>query len=251
MNLYLQGQRNFNYDPYDARIGSGQLPQGIWGAQNRAYTRAVNPGELTSNNIYQMNQTNNPYIQQARRQAQASANARGMGNSSYAAGNAQAAAIRASLPIAQADAEANQAAATENLSWLNQRAMNDANTAAQIHSSNNASGAAMYQADLAARSALQRQRENLAYEGEQSGLSRAFQDYMNQQNQGYNVYNLNLANQFGRENWSRDMYGNFLQGSFQTMLSNPAYFNDPDAAMGFVSGWGSFGGNLINSYFGG
>jgi len=49
--------------------------------------------------------TDNPYIQQARQQAMEQANARGLLNSSIAAGNAQRAAIESAMPIAQQDAE--------------------------------------------------------------------------------------------------------------------------------------------------
>ena len=116
-----------------------------------------------------------------------------------------------------------------------------ANSSAALDAAQIAADANRYATDIG----LQRQRENLAYEGEQQGLGRAFDIYRgalgqqyNQQNQ-YNQsqYNLqNLYNQaalgdyYGAQQWQRNQYGNALNNAFGTVLSNPDYFQDPQAA---------------------
>lgn len=248
-------------DPYDNRIGNGGLPQGIWGAANRAYTRDVQPNELVSNQLNQITDQNGSYIQQARQQAAALANARGLGNSSYAMGNAQGAAIRAALPIAQANAQSYQDAAGQNLQWLNQVGMNNANNNTSM---TNASLAANTQSEIARNqelAALQRQRENLGYEGEQAGLNRAFQQYMGGINHNYDLQNMgaqnffnqqNMAQQhdYGNQDWARNLWGNTLGQTLGTVLSSPDFFGDPQSAFGMVQGWGNYVGGMLNDYFG-
>jgi len=82
----------------------------------------VTPESLVSNRLSGLLAKNNPYIQQAVNAANLQASRRGMLNTGAAAGFAQDAAIKAALPIAQADAttiakanEANAAAANQLL----------------------------------------------------------------------------------------------------------------------------------------
>lgn len=261
------------YDPYDTRIGNGALPAGISGAANRAYTREVQPNELSGNQLNQLTAQNSPYIQQARMQAQAAANARGLGNSSYAMGNAQGAAIRAAQPFAMQQAQAYGDAAGQNLQYLNQNLSDQARIAAsRAASAGNQSAAAAHDQMM-----LQLQRENLAYEGEQAALGRSYgqnQGYVNQgyglqnqavqhgygqedraQQQDYNMQNLYAAgalnDYYGARQDSRNTYNNILQQGYGTMFQNPDAWNDPQGAMGMVSMFGNYAGNMIDQYNGG
>jgi len=71
-----------------------------------------------------------PYLELARSQAQQQAAARGLQNSSLAAGSGEAAAISAAAPIAQADATINTNRATQNLTAVNQFGMVQAQSVA-------------------------------------------------------------------------------------------------------------------------
>ena len=237
-------------DPYDNRIGNGGLPQGIWGSANRAYTRAVQPNELVETNLNRITDQNSAYLQQARNQAMAGAAARGLGNSSYAAGNAQAAAIRAAMPMAQQDATAYSNANTENLQWLNQRAMSDNQNSASLQSASMGAASQLEAARLAQQGQLQRQREQLAYEGEQAGLGRSFNEYMAGLNQGYGLQNLAAQNYYNAQNWGRNIYGNTIGSVLSTVLQSPDYFGNPDAAFGALSGMSGYIGNMLGDYFG-
>jgi hypothetical protein len=168
-------------DPYDSRIGNGALPQGISGTADRAYTRQTQGNELVSNNLTRLLQDpNSAYINEARLSGAEQSNEQGQFLSSMGAGAAQRAAIQAGLPIAQGDAAAYGASASENLQYLNQRQLADINSqniAAQIGGEN-------YRAELGDRGMTLRQRENLAFQGEQQGLDRSFnmaRDYTNYQ----------------------------------------------------------------------
>jgi len=247
---------------YDQRIGNGGLPQGIEGTANRAYTRTVNPSELVSSQLASLTNPNSAYIKQARAQAFADANARGGIGSSYAMGNAQGAAIRAALPIAQADADAQQKAQTENLGYLNQYdiARMNANAAGAGASSAAAAQAAHDEA------VLRMQRESLAYNGEQAGLQRSFQtsqtylnhilglDNMSQQQQ-YNVENAQLGGAlgdfYGSRKDSRDAFNSILKGGYSTLFNNPDAWNNPEGALGMMSMFGNYAGNQIDQYNGG
>ena len=157
-------------DSYDTRVGNGALPGGIYGSQNRAYVRDVNGNELVQNQMGSVLNSDSPYIQNARLNGTEMANSRGLLNSSIAAGAAQREAIQAALPIAASDAQAYRDAQGQNLQYLNERALADLASGTQITTTN-----------LNNSAALQRQRENLAYSGEQAGLDRAFtqmRDYL-------------------------------------------------------------------------
>ena len=62
-------------------------------------------------------------------------------------------------------------------------------------------------ARLAQQGQLQRQREQLAYEGEQAGLGRSFNEYMAGLNQGYGLQNLAAQNYYNAQSI---MIGNML-----------------------------------------
>lgn len=175
------GGTTFNYDP---RIGNSALPAGIQGTANRAYTRDVQGSELAQNQINQITSQNSPLMRNAQMRGTRMANSRGMINSTMAGESAQNAVIESAMPLALQDARAYQEAAGQNLQYLNQRDIANMNDQTNREAAWSASAAAQLQAE----SALQRQRENLAYEGEQAELQRRY---------GFQM--AGLENQFGTE----------------------------------------------------
>ena len=219
------------------RQSSAPLPTGFWASQGGAFTRSVQPNELTSTNLNSLIAGNSDYIQQARNGAMAAAAARGLGNSSYASGNAQGAAIRAALPIAQADAQAYGDAAHQNEDVLNQiLAANNQNSTSRANA-NTAAAASRYGADQSRIASEYGQNAETERQREQNQFNSQFQPYM-----------LGLQNQYGAQDWARQTFGNILQGAYGTMFSNPDYFNNPDAAMGFINGFGNFANNQIGQF---
>lgn len=175
------GGTTFNYDP---RIGNGALPQGIQGSGNRAYTRDVQGNELSQNQMNQITSQNSPLMRNARMQGARLANSRGMLNSSMAGEASQNAVIQNAMPMALQDAQAYQTAAGQNLQYLNQRDIANMQDSTQREAAASASLAAQMEME----GALQRQRENLAYSGEQAELNRR-----------YGFQTMGLENQFGQE----------------------------------------------------
>lgn len=190
-------------DPYDSRIGNGALPAGFQGSQNRAYTRDVQGNELMGQRLGALIAGNSAYMRNAVNRGREQAASRGMLNSSMAAGSAQRAAIEAASPIAAQEAQAYIQGASENQRWLNERASEiDRRMAAEA----SARGAGA-QAGAMAATALQSQRERLAFEGEQRGLDRTQALFMadrqleNQLELGEAEYGWNLGRDaFGFEN---------------------------------------------------
>ena len=85
-------------------------------------TREVQDEELTSHQLNKLLSSDSKYMQDARRQGLEQAAAMGGLGGTAAAGASMQAAVRAGLPIAQADAQAFQQAASENMAALNQYA---------------------------------------------------------------------------------------------------------------------------------
>ena len=180
-------------DPYDPRVGNGALPPGIQGTQNRAYTRSVQDNELSGSRLTRMLQEDGDYVRMAKLGADERSNEQGQFMTSMASGAAHRAAIEAAAPFAMQEAGAFGTTASENMGALNARQLAD-----MEYSSRQAgydSQRAIAQGEQ--EGALQRQRENLAFSGEQQGLDRAFtqmQDYYN-----YN-YDLGRMSEQGRLN---------------------------------------------------
>jgi hypothetical protein len=172
------------YMNYDPRIGNSALPAGIQGTANRAYTRNVQGNELAQNQINQITSQNSPLMRNAQMQGIRRGNARGMINSSMAGEAAQNAVIESAMPLALQDARAYQEAAGQNLQYLNQRDIAEMQNLTQREGQ----WAGTQNQILANEAALQRQRENLAYSGEQEELGRRY---------GFQM--AGLENQFGTE----------------------------------------------------
>lgn len=261
------GGTTFNYDP---RIGNSALPAGIQGTANRAYTRDVQGSELAQNQINQITSQNSPLMRNAQMRGTRMANSRGMINSSMAGEAAQNAVIESAMPLALQDARAYQEAAGQNLQYLNQRDIANMNDQTNREAAWSASAAAQLQAE----SALQRQRENLAYEGEQAELQRRYgfqmaglenqfgterdwrQADINEQSdwRSFNIgsqvedrrfgYDM-MARQWESQNQMRQMA---YQGIFEQNLQNPQEF-DEYINSGMMEYWLGSGPGSANNYF--
>lgn len=222
------------------------LPQGIQNAgsgQNSTYVGYVQPDQLVSNQLNGLLSANSPYMNQARLSGLNSAAGRGLLNSSIAAGNSQAAAIQAGLPIAQQDASTYSNLQNTNLNNLNQILATRMNNQTQMGVAGIGAAAQRYSASIAQQGALARQREQLAYGGEQAGLNRSFQQYMSQlgYQQGLGSAAFNFAGQMALNNQNfRNNYG--LQA-----MSNPFIMSDPTAMNGYMNFiGGDYGANIDN-----
>lgn len=242
--------------------GGNNYPQGIYGVGPNGSGTAlgtITPDELTSNQLNELLASNSPYIQQARQSAINQANSRGLLNSSIAAGNSQAAAIQAGLPIASQDAQANYGLQQTNL-----------NNLAKIQSGNIAAHAQVQSAQIGARASMYgqdqttlRQREDLAYQGEQAGLN--YQRNLGLTNQ--NFYNQSaLSAQNYQQNLGLDQFNlgstllsgmqNFSYSAGLNAMNNPAIMGDPQSFGGYMQFISNvFGGNgmidnIFNNLFG-
>ena len=99
--------------------------QGIYGTDNRAYTRNVTGNELVQNQMQGLMNRGGAYMQNAARRGLETANRRGLLNSSIAAGSAERSSLEAAMPIAQADAQTYGRTQSENMGALNQGLMQE------------------------------------------------------------------------------------------------------------------------------
>lgn len=235
---------------------------GIQGTDGRAYTGNVQGNELVENRLSGLLNQSNPYIQNARRRGMETASRRGLGNSSISAGASERAAIESAMPIAQQDAQTYFQSRTNNQNALNQNLMQEreisnrmleADRRLAFEGERSAEARANAAADRDLR--LQMQRENLAYEGEQQGLSRQQQEMMARL--GYDFDIGTQSNQARIQNWlqdnqfNRQLYGDFfssmqnanLQNSsnfygalMNGLMSNPEVFGNPE----YLSGLNNF-----------
>lgn len=226
--------------------GYNNLPQGITNAGqggNNAYVGSVQPNSLVANQLQGLLASNSPYIQQAQQAGMNSAASRGLLNSSIASGASQAAAIQSAMPIAAQDASTNANLQNLNLQDLNQILATRMNNSASMADSSMAAGASRYGTDQNNAGALQRQREQLAYGGEQAGLNRDFQQYMSQlgyqQQLGASAFN--FAGQSGLSNQQ------FRQQAGLSAMNNPFLLQDPSSLGGYMD-WigGGYSNNVDN-----
>lgn len=228
-------------------IGNYQnLPSGIsnaGGGTASAYTGEVQPNSLVSTQMNGLLATDSPYMAQARQSGMNTANSRGLLNSSIAAGNSQMSAIQAGLPIAQQDASTYGNQQLANQASLNQILQQGMQNEASEYGANSSAGASMYATDMNNQGELARQRESLAYGGEQAGLNRNFQQYMSnlgyQQDLGRSSFN--LAGNMMTNNQ------NFRNNAGLQAMNNPFLLQDPNALGGYMD-WigGDYGGNVNN-----
>jgi len=242
--------------------GGNNYPQGIYGVGGSGSGTAVGtitPDELTSQQLNGLLASNSPYIQQARQSAINQANSRGLLNSSIAAGNSQAAAIQAGLPIAQSDAQAAYGLQQTNLNNLAKIQSGNIAADAQVQSAQIGASASMYGQDQATL----RQREDLAYQGEQAGLNYqrnlglANQNFYNQSALSAQNYQQNLGlDQFNLGSTLLSGMQNFSYSAGLNAMNNPAIMGDPQSFGGYMQFISNvFGGNgmidnIFNSLFG-
>lgn len=242
-------------DPYDQRIGNGQLPPGIQGSQNRAYVGYVQPNQTAAGQITGLlDDPNSAYMKNARTQGMELANKRGLLNSSIAAGNSQRAAIEAAAPIAMQDANTYSQQMRQNIDALNNRDL------AMLNRRREGGGSNLAAAQLALQGQLQLQRERLGYEGEQAELGRQYD--AQQQYSGYgqalglqnNQYTnqLNNALQTGMfQAGVNSTYSsqNYYQNAYLAAMNNPAIIANPQGFQNWLNySQGPFN-DLIGSYF--
>ena len=231
---------------------------GIQGTDGRAYTGNVQGNELVENRLGTLlNRGDSAYLQNARQRGLQSAQRRGMGNSSISAGASERSAIEAGLPIAQADAQTYLQTRMQNQNDLNanlmqERQISNSMLEAGLNRDAAYANASEGRADAAADRdlRLRMQREGLAFEGEQQGLTRQQQEMMsrlgfsqqlglNEQNFGYDLGRMSsdygfrdqMANNDAfRQDWmnseqfSRDLYGNFALNMQNAQLRNSSDF---------------------------
>jgi hypothetical protein len=225
--------------------GYSNLPQGITNAgqgAGNAYVTNVQPNQTVGYQLNNLLDENGQYIQQARQSGLDQSNDRGLLNSSIAAGNSQRAAIQSALPIAQQDASTYASAATTNANNLNSILSTGMNNRAQMAAAATSAGGQKYAAQLQFQNA-QQQRD---YEGNQAGLNRSFQDYMNQQQYGnsMNLAQFNLGGQLLQNSQ------NFNNSAFLNAMNNPFIMQNPQALGGFVDFANSTSNNYYNQLFG-
>jgi hypothetical protein len=268
--------------------------KGLSGADGRSYVGQVQGDELVENRLGNLLAKDSNYIQNARSRGLQGASRRGMLNSSIAQGAAERSAIEAGMPIASADAQTYLQTRMQNQSDLNQNLMQERDiTNRMLESERNrqiagdASNAAAADAALRRQLELQMQRERLAFEGEQGGLTRQQQEMMSrlgfdqdigrmgigyQQDLGrmgadYNFRD-NLANNDAfRQDWltnnqfNRDFYGSMALNMQQAQIQNSsqfyrqmgeALFSNPEVFGNpdFLSGINNFfQTNIFDNYF--
>ena len=247
---YSDGNSYNPNDPYDARIGNGSLPPGISGTQNRAYTRAVQGNELSGNHLNQLIDENNPYMQSAVARAAEMSGERGDFMSSAAAGSATRAAIDAAAPFAMQHADAFGRTASENMGALNERALADLDYRARAGDT----AARLTIARLQEEGQLQRQREGLAFQGEQQGLDRSFTNLQNGLDRSFQAYTQRQQHTFGMQDYAfrtgidmNAQRGIFYQNLWNAALQDPEMF-PPEIVGGMFETWNA-GWEDIESMF--
>jgi hypothetical protein len=198
------------------------------------------------------------YMQNAAQRGMETANRRGLLNSSIAAGSAERSSLEAAMPIAQADAATYGRTQSENMGALNQGLMQERDIMNQQTMEGLRAASSGQNAQLQAMLAregmqleLQRQRENLAFSGEQQGLDRFQQQQLaqfglgadltrNQQMFGFDMNRMQtqmgLQYQYGEQAAEREFRNSIIGTEFGQRLNlNNAwqqnfmalYFSDP------------------------
>jgi hypothetical protein len=258
-NQYTTGTYSSGYQP-----PGNNYPAGIYGSGQGGSGTAVGlltPEDLTSNNLNKLIDQNGQYIQQARNQAIQQSNSRGGLNSSIAAGNAQGAAIQAALPIAADDAQAALGLQSTNLNNLSHAETANIAGNAQVTAAGTMASAQEYSTDANNYAALQRQRENLAFSGEQNQLG--YERSLGLQNNQANLtgmWSSYLSNQGYQQNLGLDQFNlgatllqgnmNFADSAGLYAMQDPAIMGDPAALGGFIQFIGGPYNNIIDRLFG-
>lgn len=130
------GGNNIDYDQYEPA------------------TREVSEDELVENRLTDLLNSDNPFIQQARRRGERAAAERGAMSSSVFAGSSEASAIESALPIAQQDAQTYFRTASENMAAKNNMSLAKLQSATSIAQSNISASATLGSATISANAQM-------------------------------------------------------------------------------------------------
>jgi hypothetical protein len=239
---------------YQPNVPRNSQAGGIQGSDGRAYTGNVQGNELVERRLGTMlNRGDSSYLENARMRGLQAAARRGLGNSSIAAGSSERSAIEAAMPIAQADAQTYLQTRMQNQQDLNQNLMQERDIAnrmleAEYNREMSSSQRDQDRADAfhARQLQLQMQRENLAFEGEQQGLSRQQQEMMsrlgfsqqlglNEQGFGFDLGRMGAQNQYALQQmgYQFDLTDRNAGRDFQRTIyrDNNSFANDRYNAM--------------------
>lgn len=261
--------------------GGNNYPDGIYGPGKDGSGTALGtltPNELTSYNLQGLLAGNSPYITQARTQATQMANSRGLLNSSIAAGNAQAAAIQAALPIASQDAQASYGLQQTNLDNLAKAKLAGIAASGERVAAMASQNAMVKTAEINNQGELQRLMDQLGYSGEQAQLNYQRQLGLSQQGfynesalSGQNfLQNYTASSGLSAQNYQQNLgldrfnlgstllsgMQNFAYSAGLNAMNNPAIMGDPQSFGGYMQFISNvFGGNgmidnIFNSLFG-
>jgi hypothetical protein len=136
-----------------------------------------------------------------------------------------------------------------NAALANQRDLNatlnaDRQNATSIRNTNTSAAASRYGSLMSYNASKYGQDQQTLRQGQQNQFDAGQADINRQFQQNM----LGLQDYYKAQDWARDLWGGVLQGAYGTMYSNPDYFSDPNAAMGFVNGFGNFANNQISQY---
>jgi len=204
------------------------LPSNITMGPNGAYISTTTPEELTSTNLAGLMQSSSPLEQLAQSQGMNAAAARGSANGTLFAGAEQAALNQNLAPIAAQDAQAQQATNQQNVSSLNQMANSKVQERATLGAAGIAANASMQNAQLAAQTQKSLQTQSLAQNQQQFSDNWKNQFQMATQSQGFQ-----MASQQQQQEFTAKY--NTLNTAFQTVMSDPDYWSNPQASMGMIN----------------
>lgn len=260
--------------------------QGIQGTDNRAYTRQVTGNELVQNQMMGLSNRGGAWLQNAAQRGRQDANRRGLVNSSIASGSAERSALEAAMPIAQADAATYGRTQAENMEALNRGLMQERDIMNQQTLEGQRQAGQGISAGINAQltregfqQELQRQRENLAFQGEMQGLDRSQQQWMaqfglganmtlGQQGYGFDLGRMQAQDYYNSQQGQRDTLnqltmaeygmglqamGNFYNRFGDEFFDNPHVYADPyvqQAVMNFGTTFRPQFMSLFNSIYG-
>jgi hypothetical protein len=209
------------------------------------HTREVQDNELTSHQLNKLLSSDSKYIQDARRQGLEQANAMGGLGGTAAIGASMQAAVRAGLPIAESDAQAFRAAATENLQALNQFSQLSLQRATQLElghldaavrtdisrmansiqlaTSKIQSDTTIAAANLDAATKVRVQEMNQALQERLAGLNYKYQSMLNDQNNAAQMAMIDMKGQYDLANTQAQGEFNLAQEQIRGEYSLEGY----------------------------
>lgn len=272
-NRYFKHNAGINNPQYPGLTSTTNQPPAYNDIGGGVTFGIATPDQYVSTQLARDLQQNSPYMKLARQSGLDFANQRGGLNSSIAAGASQRSAIEAAMPMAQADAA--MLANLQKTNLQDKTAEDTAMTAAeaQMSAAATAANASMTNNANSLAQAMQAQRENLAFQGEQKGLDRDWTSQFAGQEEGYALTNkmqdyYNQSGILGQSYQQQLGYGQFQLGSNLLLgsqqfynqagwnaMNNPAIMGNPEAFGGylqFMQGpFNNYIDNIFSNIFGG